>query len=433
MEAGRPGWNDSLNGLPGLFGSSTCETIEMARLTRWLIDHIKLDSPDMVIPVEVAAFLHEVIDDLSEVEYDWNRSATIREKYRENIYDHASGKTQVISGTKIVNLLHGIEKRAKKGITGSVDPSTGLMHTYYQYKPDDFNSQKLLKDICPPNSQVAATSLEIKSFKQVTMPLFLEGQVHWLRLLNNKELAKKIYHTVRNSPIYDKLLGMYKLNESLDECPPAIGRARIFSRGWFENESIWLHMSYKYLLELLRCGLIEEFYNDAETMLVPFMDPKIYGRSILENSSFIASSSLLDPHSRGRGFVARLSGSTAEFIHIWLMMTVAQKPFYMQDNNLCFKLEPLLPGKWFTQEAKMIYWQGKQIAIPANTFACALLGDLLLIYRNKSRNNTYGKSAVKPVRYLLDNQSDISSDHISGELAENVRLRKISRIDVWLE
>ena len=37
MEAGRPGWSDAMNGLPGLFGSSTCETAEALRLARWLL------------------------------------------------------------------------------------------------------------------------------------------------------------------------------------------------------------------------------------------------------------------------------------------------------------------------------------------------------------------------------------------------------------
>jgi len=32
MEAGKPGWYDALNGLPGLFGSSVGETAELIRL-----------------------------------------------------------------------------------------------------------------------------------------------------------------------------------------------------------------------------------------------------------------------------------------------------------------------------------------------------------------------------------------------------------------
>ena len=39
MEAGKPAWCDALNGLPGLFGSSMSETIELARLLEFLLEH----------------------------------------------------------------------------------------------------------------------------------------------------------------------------------------------------------------------------------------------------------------------------------------------------------------------------------------------------------------------------------------------------------
>ena len=90
-----------------------------------------------------------------------------------------------------------------------------------------------------------------------------------------------------------------------------IGRARVFSPGWFENESIWLHMEYKYSLELLRNELYDEFFQDFKKVFVPFFDPAVYGRSIIENSSFIVSSANPDRSLHGNGFVARLSGATA--------------------------------------------------------------------------------------------------------------------------
>jgi hypothetical protein len=38
MEAGKPGWYDALNGLPGMFGSSMPETFELLRLVGFLMD-----------------------------------------------------------------------------------------------------------------------------------------------------------------------------------------------------------------------------------------------------------------------------------------------------------------------------------------------------------------------------------------------------------
>ena len=48
-----------------------------------------------------------------------------------------------------------------------------------------------------------------------------------------------------------------------------------------ENESIWLHMEYKYLLELLKSGLYEEYFADLKKMGVPFLPYETYGRSPL--------------------------------------------------------------------------------------------------------------------------------------------------------
>ena len=39
MEGGKPGWNDAMNGLPGLFGSGTPETFELKRLVNFIINN----------------------------------------------------------------------------------------------------------------------------------------------------------------------------------------------------------------------------------------------------------------------------------------------------------------------------------------------------------------------------------------------------------
>ncbi len=66
---------------------------------------------------------------------------------------------------------------------------------------------------------------------------------------------------------------------------------------------------------------------------------------------FIASSVFSKKEQRGNGFVARLSGSTAEFINIWLIMCAGKMPFYLnKDNKLCAELKPILPGWLFTEK-----------------------------------------------------------------------------------
>src|SRR5699024_1090684 len=146
------------------------------------------------------------------------------------------------------------------------------------------------------------------------------------------EESKQLYRDIRNSEIFDEKLKMYKTSVTTINEPQELGRIRSFTRGWLENESVLLHMEYKYLLEILKAGLYEEFYEDIETMLIPFLDPKIYGRNILENSTFIASSANPDPLTHGRGYVARLSGSTVEFLNIWKEMFIGSGP-YKYDSN----------------------------------------------------------------------------------------------------
>lgn len=53
---------------------------------------------------------------------------------------------------------------------------------------------------------------------------------------------------------------MYKVNGSLEQASYELGRACAFTPGWLENESVWLHREYKYLLELLRSGMYGEFF-----------------------------------------------------------------------------------------------------------------------------------------------------------------------------
>lgn len=416
MEAGRPGWNDSMNGLPALFGSSTCETAAAARLARWLREMLPRP-PKTAFPLEVANFIEFVRDDMAQGDYNWDRAATIREEYIERLQTNHSSEMRSIPGEYLTGFLAAVERRMLQGVEASVDKDIQLVHTYFMAKPD----------------QVAEQSIEDTSFERKSLPLFLEGQVHWLRLLQESaSRCRAIYQSVRKSGLFDPELRMYKICECLDGMPKEVGRARTFSRGWFENESVWLHMSYKYLVELLRCGLHREFFDDAKTMLVPFMNPERYGRSLLENSSFIACSACPDPKARGRGFIARLSGSTVEFIHLWLLLTAGRRPFRMTDGELRLELAPVLPGEWFTTEDRRIQWKGSEHDIPENSLACAFLGDILLVYHNESRRDSFGANGVRPKRYQLEGQQTVERNYLAGEQAEQVRNRKARRLDVWL-
>merc|ERR1739844_654907 len=125
-----------------------------------------------------------------------------------------------------------------------------------------------------------------------------------------------------------------------------------FTPGWLENQSIWMHMSYKYYLQLLRGKLYNEFYSEMRGGgILPFMDPVRYGRSLMECSSFLASSAFADPSFHGRGFSARLSGSTAEFLSMWKLIFIGSNPYYIDDDGkVVMSLKPAIPSWMFKDD-----------------------------------------------------------------------------------
>jgi len=216
---------------------------------------------------------------------------------------------------------------------------------------------------------------------------------------------------------------MYKVTAPLSEMPEEIGRCRVFTPGWLENESVWLHMEYKYLLEILKSGLYEEFYAEFKNLLIPFQDPQKYGRSILENSSFLVSSAFPDKNLHGNGFVARLSGSTAEFIEIWLTMNLGKNPFQLDKNNkLCLRFKPILSGWLFDKKGD---------------YSFNFLRTVRVNYHNPKKKNTFGKNAASCVKTTLLNKNggvlDFASDTIPSPYAEQIRSGKIKQIDIYLE
>ena len=68
MEAGKPGWYDALNGLPGLFGSSVSETLEVKRhilFIQNIFDTYKVNTDEILIFEELYEFinnLHELLE-----------------------------------------------------------------------------------------------------------------------------------------------------------------------------------------------------------------------------------------------------------------------------------------------------------------------------------------------------------------------------------
>lgn len=416
MEADKPNWYDALNGLPGLLGSSLCETFELKRWMRFLLDALtRLEiapAAAFAMPEELVTLigrLDAAIDQPAEAW--WRASTSAKEEYREQIRLGFSGRELPVTADALRTLCERGVKKVDEGIAKSFDRKQHLYPSYFYHEVVGYTQSS--------GSQPEVTPTK---WRLHTLPLFLEGIVHALRQERDPAKARAIYRAVRKSPLYDERLRMYRVCASLLGESEEIGRCRIFSPGWLEHHSVWLHMEYKYLLELLRCGLHEEFYDDFFHMLIPFQPPQRYGRSILENSSFLVSSAYADPALHGAGFVARLSGATAEFLQMWLWMCLGWEPFRLnQAGALEWHPAPILAGRLFDAKGR---------------FGFTLFGRTRVTYQNPKRRQTFGPRAVKPRTIRMTPQLGSSLEFKAGIIpsshAARVRAGEMTAIDVEL-
>lgn len=428
MEAGKPGWCDAVNGLPALFASSLPESFELKRLLLFLIQVIQEQrSFTITLPIEVHRLLDEIINQLVVMNHStdpqrefhyWDAVASAREAYRDEIQMGFSGVEQTlpseIQGAHLEALLNKVES----GLARAQRINDGIPPTYFTYQVEEYEALPL-----PGGTSKADTApdhFRVKRFKPNVLPLFLEGPVRALKVASQEE-ATALFQHVRGSDLYDRKLKMYKVNASLEDQPHDIGRARAFTPGWLENESIWLHMEYKYLLEVLKAGLYDEFFEDFKNALIPFQDPAIYQRSPLENSSFLVSSAHPDESRHGAGYVARLSGATAEFLSMWKIMMAGKEPFKVIDGELTLELVPILPGWLFTEAGQVSF---------------KFLGSCTVTYHNPGRWDTY-KNNLRPYQFVLhkkDQQSiEIQDNRLKSPHAEDIRAGRITHLEVFFK
>lgn len=447
MEAGKPNWYDALNGLPGLLGSSLNETLEIKRHILFLqdnLDDLEADAEGVAVFQELEEFLSELEDllgrSLSPFHW-WDQANAAKERYRERTRHGVGGGETVLSTDRLRAFLKAALDRLEEGIAKAWDPRQHIPRGYFHHEVLGRAPVPVAPGAPPACSREGLPTFRALGFRQHALPLFLEAPVHYLRCRPGREEARALAARIEASGLYDAALGMFKVNESLDGQPVEIGRARVFLPGWFENESIWLHMEYKYLLELLRNGLVEDFQRHFRRVAVPFLDPAVYGRSILENSSFLVSSANPDTSLHGNGFVARLSGATAEFIHILSWMTLGPAPFRLgRDGELELVLEPVLDPSLFTLEPRP-YDPGPGtedggVMLPSHSFTFHFLGRIRVTYVNPRLAPTWGEAAVRPARFeVVDrdgNHQSLPGPVLRGGIARRIRSREVRSVTVHL-
>lgn len=429
MEGNKPGWCDALNGLPGILGSSINESTEVKRLADIMRKIFKQTGEvSIALPLEVKMFFDAVHSLLSaactDMEY-WSLTNDAKEAYREQTIFGLSGEEACITKEEALAFVEKLSEKINAGLKKALDTS-GVYHTYYIHQVASYEKAEEVDG----KQFVHATA-----FNSRPIPPFLEGQVHMMRI--DKAQGEALHKAVKQSGMYDEKLDMFKVNANIMEETKEIGRQNVFPRGWLENEAVFLHMEYKYFLELLRCGQYEEFYHYLKKAGIPFLDPAVYGRSTLENCSFIVSSAHPDARIHGSGYVSRLTGASTEFLHMWRLMTVGTEVFRTNElGGLQLVLEPKLPN-WlfieeeketvrFTETAQEVYTQ------PENSFACMLLGHTLLTYHNPKRLSTYDENVAVVGMHILDHngKATVISGNMAGEtIAKQIRSGGVKQID----
>ncbi len=397
MEGGKPGWCDATNGLPALFGSNVADATELLRLALKLFE--MLSERDIVWAEEQHRLFEDVLGLLEEnnsPEEFYGKINEYKEKYLESAYLGFCGKTRSVNASLAKRFLTAVTAKLNDGQTRAKQLGGGWTPTYIAYEAAEYRETE------------EGYALPVK-FTPRALPHFAEGVAKRLAVGD-----KEIYSHAKNSALYDKELKLFKTSEPLDKETLEIGRIRSFPAGWLERESCFLHMSYKVLLALLEAGMYDEFYTEIKTGLVPFMPAERYGRSNIENSSFIVTSNHSDRAKHGKGYQARLTGANAEVLSMWRIMMGAEKPFTVKDGQLEFSLNPKLHKDFF---------DGGKVSF-------LLFGRTEITYINRSGKSTW--DGVKVSEYRLKRGETVTVPAVTGRLAEEVRAGGFNEIEVEL-
>lgn len=409
MEAEKPGWNDALNGLPGLIGSSMSETIELLRMVKFAKSHLdKVDNVEVLSELKI--LFNEVNknvslllnDKLSKLEY-WDLVNNAREEYREAVQIKVNNELAILSNRDIKQLLNKIEKVLNKGINEVKQENNGVLACYFI---NEVSKYHLLDELNYHNNKIVV----VDEFKQIALPLFLESNAR-LAKLGKKYFNKNDYQKVLKSGLKDHKTKFYQTSISLDECDPLIGRITRFSKGWLERESNFLHMTYKYLLGLLRAGLHKEFFKEMKDNFVCFMDPNKYGRSPIENCSFLVTSNNPNKARHKEGEYARLTGANAEVIDMFYRLIIGEHLFMYDNDGLHLTINPSLTKEFFDN----------------NKEVKAYISGINFTLYNPNMIDTYLSNKIS---YVIDNKE---YDVVPNDISIAIREGNIKDIKVIIE
>jgi hypothetical protein len=412
MECEKPGWNDAMNGLPGLFASGLSESVELLRLVRYASKHLKPFAKKTIalLPKQYELYvgMREALEKLDKQEITrfayWDAATTLRENLRKAYADHAESQRKEVSLVHILAFLGMMDHVLSDGLKRAKEAGKGILPSYLIYRVASYEKTDKINHLGYP-------IVKVTSFKLETIPPFLEASARALKLADGT-IDRSDYAAIKASDLYDQKLHFYKTCAAIDDAPFEIGRVHAFTKGWLERECNFLHMDYKYILGLLEAGFYSEFFDEIKTNWVVNMDPYIYGRNPTEASSFVVPTCNPDKSKHGRGYFARLTGANAEFLNMFILLFAGDDLFSYEDGILHFHLKPTLSKDFFDEkeEASFLLFSSCQIR-----------------YHNPAKLDCF--KGVK-LLYTIQGKTYTSVD---GALAEAIRNGQVSSMDVEIQ
>ena len=407
MECEKPGWNDAMNGLPGLFASAMSESIELLRLVDFAINNFKgYEDKDIALMDEQYQLYESVRDGvkdllnnkLSQFNY-WDKVTTSREQLRKNTHLIAVNSNKNISIKESLVLLEEMRNILSKGILEAKKLGGGIIPSYII---NDVSKYEITDKV----NHLGYKVVKPLQFTQRLIPYFLEASARMAKL-GDGFFGEKDYELIYKSGLRDQKLGFYKTCDDIEDAPFEIGRVHAFTKGWLERECNFLHMCYKYLLGLLKAGLYERFYEEMKINFVHNMDPYVYGRSPIENSSFIVPTCNPNKRMHGQGQFARLTGANAEILDMFYIMFLGERAFSYVNGVLKFTPSPRLSKEFFDENDEVSY---------------PLFNKCIITIHNPQRIDLYNH---KGYRYEIEGKRYSS---VEGRLAEDIRNCKITSL-----
>ena len=137
------------------------------------------------------------------------------------------------------------------------------------------------------------------------------------------------------------------------------------------------------------------------------MDPYVYGRSPIENSSFVVPTCNPNKRMHGQGQFARLTGANAEVLDMFYLMFLGERAFQMKDGELTFTPSPKLDRRFFDDK--------DEVSFP-------LFNKVIITYHNPDKLNLYEGCHLS---YKVNGKQ---YDVLKGQIAHDIRNGKVDRI-----